>query len=323
MRTTFMLMAGICAACLFHGATAMAGVDSAPEEGLTLEEAIRTGLDANPDLAAARSALDGSTAGLSEAQAGRWPRLIAEAGARRTNNQVMVFSDKMTAGEFAADDFELTSLNDPDPISHLLAAVSVEMPLFTSGRIDSSILASRGQVEASRAGIRAAEADLVHRIIVAYHGVSLAQAGVGVAEAALFDAREHERVAQARFETGASLRSDRLRAQVLRLTREQTLESARSDALVAEARLRRLLSLEPGAPLEIATPLVEPPEPLGDLDTWIARGLSDRPELARSRRLADVALAGSKSARAERGPEVAGLARYERNAGGFDAGEGS
>lgn len=323
MRTVFTLMAGICAACLCQIGIAAAGPEPGPGSGLTLEEAIRTGLAANPDLSAARSRLDSTAAGLSEAQAGRWPRLFAEAGARRTNNQVTVFSDKLTAGEFTADDFELASLNEPDPISHLMAAVSVEMPLFTSGRIDSSILASEGMVEASRAGIQAAEADLTHRIIVSYHGVSLAQAGVSVAEAALSDAREHERVAQARFETGASLRSDLLRAQVLRLSREQALESARSDVLVAGARLRRLLSLEPRAPLDISTSLAEPSEPLGDLEGWITRGLSDRPELERERLMAGVARAGSRSARAERGPEVAGLARYERNAGGFDAGEGS
>ncbi len=59
------------------------------------------------------------------------------------------------------------------------------------------------------------------------------------------------------------------------------------------------------------------------MDEWIGRARAVRPEIEAARRQADAARAAAGMARAAIGPEVAGMARYERNADGFDWGDGS
>ncbi len=219
---------------------ALAGEGLTAPAGLCLEEAVRVGLERNPSLAAMRAQVDAAIGGEREAAPTRWPRVTADVGAHRTDHHVLAFGDKLLAGEFEAEDFLLENLNDSDSITHVGAGVGLEVPLFTSGRIRSEVEAARWQAGAARARLRAAEADLAAQIAEALFGVPLAEAA-GVAEAALKDACGHEAMARARFEAGASLRSDLLRAQTLRLSREHDLERRRADALLARARLRQLM----------------------------------------------------------------------------------
>jgi len=303
---------------------ATSGTVEASDHGtLTLDEAIRLGLTRNPGLAAARAGADAAEAGVREAETGYWPRIGLEAGARRSDNQVTVFSDKLTSGMFTADDFALDSLNNPDPVSHTSAAVSLELPLYTAGRIRHGVDAAAGQSSASRSRVRAAEADLTAAITESYFGIALAREAVRVAETAVIDAQGHEQVAAARYEAGSALRSDLLRAQVQRLSRERDLARRRGDLDIARARLRRLIAAAPDEPVDPATPLEQPDAPLGDQAAWIERALSTRPEIETARHETGAARAAAGVAHAAIGPEVAALARYERNADGFDWGAGS
>jgi outer membrane protein TolC len=291
---------------------------------LTLPEAIRTGLLRNPTLLARRAEAGASGADLLAARAARWPRLFTEASWHTTDNPVAVFGDKLTAARFTAADFAIDSLNHPGAVDHAGAALVLEAPLYTSGRIRAGIEAGSEASLASLARVRGAESDLVAEITGAYHGVSLAAAAAVVAESAVASASGHERVARARFENGAALKSDHLRAQVHRLARQRELERKRADLDLARAHLRLLLGLPDGEPLVLASSDMTPPAaPLGDLRDWIGAAAAARPEIEAARRSSLAAAASGRATSAARGPEIAGTARYERNASGLDAGEES
>ncbi|HET9481682.1 MAG TPA: TolC family protein [Candidatus Polarisedimenticolia bacterium] len=290
---------------------------------ITLEQAIWEGLDRSPAVAASRANLDASEADQARARAARWPRVTAEAGWHSTDHQVTVFSDKLTSGRFTADDFALESLNDPDPISHTMAAVTVQLPLYTFGRIESGVSSTGHLQEASRASLAAVEADLTESITAGYFAIPRARAAVAVAEAGLADAQGHEATALARFEAGAALRSDHLRARVRRLARESDLLRRVSELEMARARLRELLSLPSGDAVEPATDLAEPPAGPGALADWLSRAADSRPELAASRAFVASAEDAVAGARATMRPELSGLARYERNTDRLDAGQGA
>ncbi|MBI1951083.1 MAG: TolC family protein [Acidobacteria bacterium] len=293
-------------------------------ETLTLPEAIRTGLVRNPALLAQRAEAGASGADLEAALAARWPRVFTEASWHATDNPVAAFGDKLTSAQFAAADFAIDSLNHPDAVDHAGAALVLEAPLYTSGRIRAGIEAGRETSLASLARVRGAESDLVARITIAYHGVSLAAAAVLVAESAVTSASGHERVARARFENGAALKSDFLRARVHRLARQRELERKRADRDLAHAGLRLLLGLPQDEPLAVADSDMTPPaDPPGDLRDWIDAAAAERQEIEAARRSSLAAAAAGRAAGAARGPEVAGTARFERNAAGLEAGEGS
>ncbi len=312
-----------CVIPLAAGVSMAAAASPGGGQAITLDEAIRLGLARNPSLAALRSELDITKAAAAEARAQRWPRVTAEAALRGTDNQVMVFGDKLTAGEFAAGDFALDQLNDPDPIRHGVAAVGVEVPLYTSGRIRSGIAAADFESGAALARLRGGESDLIMMITETYYGIDLARAAAQVSEAAVSDARSHEAVATARHESGAALQSDLLRAQVLRMSRERDLDRKKADVELARARLRRLLASGPQETLEPVSGLTPPEGGLGDLDQWLAYAAASRPEIEDARQRSTAAHAGAQLARGSLGPELAALARYERNTNSLDFGEGS
>jgi outer membrane protein TolC len=320
---------------LFLGLAAAQAIDPAwvqPPPSLTLAEAIRLGLEHNPSLAVTRAQGAAADAGAREAEAARWPSLFAEAGWRRSDHPVLVFGDKLTAGDFTSSDFALDSLNHPDFLSHSTAALGVQAPLYTSGRIRAGVETARHQAGAAGERLRAAEADLVTQVTEAYFGLALARSAVEVAESALESARSHEASARARTEAGSALRSDLLRAEVRRSERERDLERRRADVSLSWARLRLLIggasgggarsggeetggSVAPAPPL--ATPLEAPAEDPGALDAWLARGIENRPEVAAAARDRSAAAAAERLARAGLGPEVAAQARYERNGEDF------
>lgn len=327
---TCVIVIGLAAGFPGEHATALAGEAEAAPSGagtggaLTLPEAVRTGLLHNPEILALRAEAGASGADLEVALAARWPRLSTEASWHATDNPVAVFGDKLTSAQFTAADFAIHSLNHPGTLDHAGAAVVLEAPLYTSGRIRAGIEAGREASLASLARVRGAESDLVARITVAYLGVSLAEAAVQVAESAVTSASGHERVARERFENGASLKSDYLRAQVHRLARQRQLERKRADLDLAQAGLRLLLGLPQGGPLMLVASDVTPPvNPPGDLRDWIDAAAAERQEVEAARRSSLAAAAAGRAASAARGPEISGTARLERNATGLEAGEGS
>jgi outer membrane protein TolC len=311
--------------CLAVGAALATPFDLGAGEtsGLTLSEALERALARNPTLASLRAEAAAAGAVAEQAESARWPRVLLDAGARYTDQPVMAFGDKLTAGTFTAGDFALDRLNDPDPIGHLTVGVSVEAPLLTSGRIASTLAASRSGAAAAGARLRAAESDLALSVIESYHAVSLAHAALDVATSALADARGHEAAAAARVDAGSALRSDLLRAQVLRLRRERDLDRRGADLEIARARLRSLMRDTGDAPADPAEPLDSPPEPSGSLMEWSERALRDRPEIAAAREGAVAAEAGERAVQAALRPEMSGLARYARDLESLDEDQGS
>ena len=288
---------------------------------VSLDECLRAGLADNPEIAALRAEFDATTAGRRAAESDRRPRVYGEAGWRRSDNQVIVFSDKLTAGEFTAADFALDTLNDPDPVDHGLVAVGVELPIDVTGGTGAGIAAARGSEAAAAARLGAAAIDLAARITEAYYDIALADAAAEVARDALERAGNHEAIARARAERGDALRSEPLRARAARFESERVHERRRADAALARTRLAVLMGT-PARPIAATAPIPETLPDVGPLEDWLA-GVADRSDLEAARRGSESAGEAARAARATRGPEMAGMARYERNANGLDGGSGS
>lgn len=305
------------------GEAATPGVPGTPgAPGLiTLEECLRAGLAGNAGIAALRADTAATGAGRRAAETGYRPRVYGEAALRRSDNQVIVFSDTLTAGEFTSADFDLDQLNNPDPINHGLLAVGVVLPIDVTGGVGAGIAAARGSEAAAVARLDAAEVDLGARITEAYYGVALADAAAVVARETLERATRHEQVAVARAGSGDALRSEPLRARAARYERERELERRSADAALARRRLAVLMGT-PARSIDTTAPIPTAQEDVGALENWL-EGAGGRPDIEAARLGSDAAGEAARAVRATRGPEMAGTARYERNASGFDDGSGS
>ena len=129
----------------------VAFAQSQSNETLTLSQAVDIALAKNPLTRVAAGGRQLADAQLSAARAGRWPLLQASEGVTTSNNPVFVFGSLLEQGRFGANNFLLSSLNNPDALTNFRAGLSVRVPLFdqrqTSARID---VAKLGQQQADQ-----------------------------------------------------------------------------------------------------------------------------------------------------------------------------
>ena len=102
---------------------------------LTLAEALALAEKANPELQAAAARVEAQLARTESVSRMRWPRLGLTMAWSRMDLPAGVFANKLNSGEFAASDFELTSLNDPSALNHLGTNLSLEMPIDVFGKV--------------------------------------------------------------------------------------------------------------------------------------------------------------------------------------------
>ncbi|HSF42373.1 MAG TPA: TolC family protein [Thermoanaerobaculia bacterium] len=259
---------------------------------LTLAEALALAEQQNPDLAAARAQAEAAGEGAEAARRGNWPRLDLSAGWSYTDIPSAAFAHKLDSGEFGAEDFAISRLNDPSAVSHLGTALAVEAPIDAFGKIRTA--AESAAARARSAGARADEGrlDLRLQVATAYRRAALAERAVAVTERALSGARARESDVEARVAGGAALQSDLLRSRARRREREADLAERRADVKAAAAALARALGAPAGTLYQPADEALAPGPLDGDLAGWTARALSSRPALAAAEAAVEAARQG-------------------------------
>ena len=189
--------------------------------------------------------------------------------------------------------------------------LGLTQPLYTGGRLSAQVRAAEAERDAAARDLDAGTADLVLETSAAYWDLATAleservlREAVGSYEAHLKDAANRERLGLAAHSEFLAVQVERDRAELARLR-------AANDVEVLDADFARLLDLapgtrlEPGDPLDGATPEDEDPARLVD------KALAGRPERAAQQARIVAAEAREKAARADRLPQA-------RLGGGYD-----
>jgi outer membrane protein TolC len=272
---------------------------------ISLGEAMALAERQSPDLAAARA--HAAAAGEGALAAGRagWPRAGLSAGWSYTDIPSAAFAHKLDAGEFTAGDFALSRLNDPFALSHLGTALAVEAPLDAFGKVAAGARSAAARAQSVDAQVGEGLLDLHLRVVQSYRQAALARRAVEATEHALEGARAREADVQARVEGGAALQADLLRSRARRREREADLAERRGEARAAAAALARALGAPAGTVYEPQDDPPPPPTLAGDLGTWTARALANRPVLAGVNATVDAARWAVRGAEKEKLPDVA------------------
>lgn len=299
-------------ALLFAAVLALASpVARGEERVLSLGEALELAGTQNPELGAAREQARAESLRAEAVRGLAWPRVQASTGWSRTDNPSMVFAQKLNAGQFSQDDFQIGRLNRPDALSHLSTLLAVEVPVDVFGKVKTAAQAQSAAGAARQAGARQAEQDVRLHVVEAYRQATLAQRAVEVAARTAQGARAREADVEARVSEGAALTADLLRARARRRQREADLAAARGQVQLAGAQLARLLGLAPATEFRLSDPTAAPPPPAGDVATWTQRGLAQRPALAAARRAQEAAEAAARAEQRALLPDLAAWAQVQ------------
>ncbi|HAF24778.1 MAG TPA: hypothetical protein DCK93_18055, partial [Blastocatellia bacterium] len=216
-------------------------VVSGSGEPLTLSQAVEIALAKNPLTRVAAGGRQLADAQLAAARATRMPLLQASESVTTSNNPVFVFGSLLEQGRFGANNFQISSLNNPDALTNFRAGLSVRVPLFdqrqSKARID---LARLGQQQADQQTALVAQ-QIRFEVLKSYYGVLLAQSRVVVADEAIQIATADLKRIKDRFETGFVVRSDLLAAEVQVAEFRQQKIQAIGELATAQAALNTAL----------------------------------------------------------------------------------
>jgi len=272
--------------------TALARGDDRPE---TLEAAWSTALAVSQKLEAERSEVSAANHSLQSAQAMRWPTLSVEGS--------YVARDAEPAFHFDFPGIPLTTDRFPYAQDESFAfRTKVDLPLYTSGRIQHGIAAADARLSSARFGLEQSEMDLKLRVAEDYVMVLRARREVELAETTVKSLEAHLRDVKLLFKYQQVPVNDLLAAQVSLADARQTAIQARNQLDAGSAAYNRRLGRALDAPAHLAELEAEPATE--DLEALTARALQRRPALTRLQAQARALEHQARSVVAENRPQI-------------------
>jgi outer membrane protein TolC len=296
-RTLARAVPFLIASCL----TFAPGLD-AETVSLSLDEAVSMAREHAPRLRSLESLRDAARAAVDGAEGARMPRIDISAAYSRN-------ADVPELRTFIPEEGFVTIFpNLPDKVQ---SAATLQLPLYTGGRITSSIDAATSRLEAAGMDVLAADRDLVLETRSAFWSLATAKERERVVSASLASYDQHLVDARNRLELGFAARNELLAVEAERKRAELQVIAARSEVEVAEANLRRLTGLVPDTRIDPA--VVDGDDDLSrdDLEDLVAAALVDRAELASLRARVSAADATAYATGSDRLPQVGLSASYE------------
>lgn len=251
-------------------------------EALTLSLAVDTALKNNPLIRITLSGREIADAQLREVRAGWFPLLQFSETFTRSDNPVFVFGSLLEQARFTQQDFRLSALNNPNPLSNFRTAITLRQTLFdqlqTYTRFNQARLGQK-QADLQKAMV---EQQVRFEAIRAYYGVLVAYAKREVAEEAVKMGESDVKRIRDRFQNGLAVESDLLAAEVqMAEFRLQQIDSE-GDMQIAYAALNTVLGLPVDSLQKVTGVLIDKRFEANQKEELIRLALLHRPDYARA-----------------------------------------
>ncbi len=258
---------------------------------VTIDEAVRSSLDANPTVAAASARLRGARAAVEEAEAARQPRVSLSASLFQYEDPMVVTPiHGFGTGQFPEFDDTL-----------IQSALNFEYLLWDGGARSARIGASESQAGVADLTVRSVREALMLRTAAVYLGALSRESVITSldARAAALDAEE--RRVRALIDVGRAAEVDRLRIQAAIASAEAEREAVESDLRASLLELGRLIDQ---AEVPSVVDVTLSGDALSDRKELENRLLENNPRVRRAREIVGSRIAERKIARATYLPQV-------------------
>jgi len=272
-------------------------------EAITLEQAVETAVKNNPGLKAADAQVEAAQAGITRSRSGFLPKVNLSETWSRTDNPMMVLGTKLNQEIVSPADFNPVVMNDPEPASNYNTRLSVMQPVFNGGKEYLGITQARLANEAAQQDRNRTRQETVFNVVKAYYGLLLAKEYDRVAQQSLETSTANVKLADARFNAGAVLQSDLLRAKVQLAEVKEMATRAGNSVKLASANLNYAMGVPQGSEYE-AEGTLSAQELKEDLGGMIDEALALRPDLVSLDRNRKNAEANVKQARTDYIPSL-------------------
>ncbi len=239
--------------------------------GETLDDAWALALQQDHSLAAARNQAEAAGFEAQAARAQRWPTVAV--GGSYTQ------LDDSPAFDFAFTGLPLAPPELFEDDKYVMGSASLTIPLFTSGRISSSIAAAEARERGVGAQVTAATADVKLAVADSYVEVLRARKAHGVASSSVQTLEALTRDTTSMFERELVPKNELLAVQVALADARQNELRAANAAEVAAAAYNRRLGAPLDRPVELSEALAVPVELSQDLPALVEQAKSRRAEL--------------------------------------------
>ena len=267
---------------------------------LTLDDAVRRGVETSHRIAEAVARGEAADAAVGERRAATLPQIAGQAGYTRTNH---------------VDTFGILLPNNqlrviyPDVPDNYRTRLDLQWPVYTGGRLDALERAARIDATASADEVATARAELTLEITRAFWSFVTTTESLRVVQEAVTRIAAHLKDVRNQLAAGLVPPSDVFTVEAQESRQRMLAVQARVARASAEAELARLVGVAPGTALEtFGTPEGAPDvahAPAGSFATLIGAALHQRSERAALVKRLDAATERSRAATAGTKPIVA------------------
>ncbi len=221
------------------------------ERVVSLREAVAQAMTGNPELRANEMALFAHREDIGVARSFLLPKLIFEERYMRTNNPTYAFMAKLNQERFSVEDLAGApdTFNNPATINDFQTSLSFEQALFAPKAYIGLDMAKK-EYAAQGDNFERKKEEIALNVFKTFIGIQTAKEFVAVTEKGIEDAREHLRIAEARYKADLGLYSDMLRAQVALSAAEEKNVSARKNLAIAKRALGLMMGLTEGVDVQ-------------------------------------------------------------------------
>lgn len=281
---------------------------------MTLRQAIDRALGRNPQAAIARADTAAATAGARHARTQLLPLLSFTEDISRGNDPVYVFGQRLRQRQFTQADFALNALNRPQPIGNFASRFSGSWTVFDSLKTERQIRRADFYKKSAVSSGKAADQQIILRVVGAYQSVLYAQREVDVAEHEQQTAEALLTQVEQHVTAGLGLESDRMSAEANAAARKEDLIAARGQLELAWADLGNAMGT-PDLQASSLEPIKAHAFPKSSLADELAQAVKTRPDLAALNDAQKAQSASVGAARSDCGPRVNAYGNWEEDRG--------